>query len=111
MAKTSLSRFVTMALLWLPVTFVVWYVAAPALLWPVRMLAAGIASGAFGDLVRGVTADGATLTSRAAAAEQASLLLHFRDGALKVVPGDAPSAPSRSRPAPKDPPPEQGKLL
>ena len=62
MAKTSLSRFVTIALLWLPVTFVIWYVAAPALLWPVRMLAAGIASTALGDLVRSVASDGATLT-------------------------------------------------
>jgi hypothetical protein len=62
MVMTSLSRFVTIALLWLPVTFVVWYFAAPVLLWPVRMLAAGIASAAFGDLVRSVTADGATLT-------------------------------------------------
>ncbi len=62
MARTTLTRFVAIALLWLPMTFVVWYVAAPALLWPVRMLAAGIAHAAFGDLVRGVTADGATLT-------------------------------------------------
>ena len=62
MGNTSLSRFVTIALLWLPVTFVVWYVAAPVLLWPVRILATGIASTAFGDLVRSVTADGATLT-------------------------------------------------
>ncbi|MEP7328078.1 MAG: exosortase H-associated membrane protein [Betaproteobacteria bacterium] len=59
---TSLSRFVLIALAWLPVTFVVWYVAAPVLLWPVRMLAVGVASAALGDLVRSVTADGATLT-------------------------------------------------
>ena len=61
--------------------------------------------------VRVTGADGATLTSRAAAADQPSLTLHFRDGALKVAPGDGPPAPSRSRPAPKAPPPEQGKLL
>lgn len=61
--------------------------------------------------VRVTGADGATLTSRAAAADEPSLTLHFRDGALKVAPGDGPPAPSRSRPAPKAPPPEQGKLL
>ncbi|MEA3262668.1 MAG: exodeoxyribonuclease VII large subunit [Pseudomonadota bacterium] len=61
--------------------------------------------------VRVTGADGATLTSRVAAAQETSLLLHFRDGELKVVPGDAAPAPSRSRPAPKAPPPEQGKLL
>jgi exodeoxyribonuclease VII large subunit len=63
--------------------------------------------------VRVTGADGATLTTRAAAANQDSLLLHFRDGDLVVRAGDAPpaAAPSRSRPAPKVPPPEQGKLL
>jgi exodeoxyribonuclease VII large subunit len=61
--------------------------------------------------VRVTGADGATLTSRAAAVDEPSLTLHFRDGALKVAPGDGPPAPSRSRPAPKAPPPEQGKLL
>ncbi|MFN5779179.1 MAG: exodeoxyribonuclease VII large subunit, partial [Novosphingobium sp.] len=61
--------------------------------------------------VRVTGADGATLTSRAAAVDEPSLTLHFRDGALKVAPGDGPPAPSRSRPAPKAPPPEQGTLL
>lgn len=63
--------------------------------------------------VRVTGADGATLTTRAAAANQDSLLLHFRDGDLVVRAGDAPpaAAASRSRPAPKAPPPEQGKLL
>lgn len=63
--------------------------------------------------VRVTGADGTTLTDRATAASQASLLLHFRDGALQVAPGDAPPpvAPVRSKPAPKASPPEQGKLL
>ena len=63
--------------------------------------------------VRVTGADGATLTTRAAAAQEGSLSLHFRDGELKVAVGDAPppTAPSRSKPAPKAPPPEQGKLL
>ncbi|MEY4238201.1 MAG: hypothetical protein RL339_802 [Pseudomonadota bacterium] len=63
--------------------------------------------------VRVTGADGATLTSRAAAADEALLSLHFRDGELKVVSGDAPAptAPSRARPAPRPAPPEQGKLL
>ena len=63
--------------------------------------------------VRVTGADGATLTTRAAAAQEGSLSLHFRDGELKVAVGDTPppAAPSRSKPAPKAPPPEQGKLL
>ncbi len=63
--------------------------------------------------VRVTGADGATLTTRAAAAQEGSLSLHFRDGELKVGVGDAPppAAPSRSKPAPKASPPEQGKLL
>ncbi len=61
-ARPSLSRFVLTALAWLPVTFVIWYFAAPLLLWPVRMLATIIANAGFGDLVRSVSADGATLS-------------------------------------------------
>ncbi len=59
--------------------------------------------------VRVTAADGRTLVSRAAAAGEAALALHFRDGVLDAVP--AGSAPSRAAPKPKVPPPEQGKLL
>lgn len=65
--------------------------------------------------VRVTGPDGATLTTRALAASAPSLVLHFRDGELKVATGDAPppapAAPVRARPAPKPAPPEQGKLL
>jgi len=64
--------------------------------------------------VRVTGADGATLTTRADAAAQAALTLHFRDGGLEVAPleGGRPiAAPARARSAPKPPPPEQGKLL
>jgi exodeoxyribonuclease VII large subunit len=55
-------------------------------------------------------ADGRTLTSRAAAAGEARLAVHFRDGALAVVPdGARPAARPAAKPAP--PAPEQGKLL
>lgn len=64
--------------------------------------------------VRVTAPDGRTLTSRAAAAGEAALALHFRDGVLDVAPagGDAPvrGAP-RPKPAPRPAPPEQGKLL
>ena len=82
------------------------------------MLASGV--GAQESPLRDITGrvtgpDGATLTSRAQAASAPSLVLHFRDGELKVAPGDppppAPAAPVRARPAPKPAPPEQGKLL
>lgn len=52
---------------------------------------------------------GLTLTSRAVAAREPGLALHFRDGVLDVVPAGA--APVRAAPRPKAPPPEQGKLL
>ena len=69
--------------------------------------------------VRVTGPDGTTFTNRAAAAAAPTLSLHFRDGALQVVPADAapqalaapPPAPRRARPAPSSPPPEQGKLL
>jgi exodeoxyribonuclease VII large subunit len=59
--------------------------------------------------VRVAAADGRTLVSRAAAAGETSLALHFRDGVLEAVPGV--SAPVRTAPKPKPAPPEQGKLL
>ena len=57
--------------------------------------------------VRVTAADGRTLVSKADAGREASLSLHFRDGALAVAP--VTGRPSRS--SPKPPPPEQGKLL
>ena len=50
--------------------------------------------------VRVTGADGATLTTREAAAAEASLTLHFRDGLLQVAPGEAPAAPAPRRPRP-----------
>lgn len=67
--------------------------------------------------VRVTTADGRTVISRAAAAAEAALELHFRDGVLAVTPGASAVPPAASRPrpvaksGPKPPPPEQGKLL
>ncbi|MDR2857293.1 MAG: exodeoxyribonuclease VII large subunit [Novosphingobium sp.] len=59
--------------------------------------------------VRVTAADGRTLVGRDAAAREAVLSLHFRDGALAVSPaGLRPARPAgRERPVP----PEQGKLL
>jgi exodeoxyribonuclease VII large subunit len=54
-------------------------------------------------------ADGRTLVSRAEAAGEAALGIHFRDGQLAVVP--ASGGPPRPAPKPRAPVPEQGKLL
>jgi hypothetical protein len=59
---SPLTRFVLAVLAWLPVTFAVWYVAAPLVLWPAALLADGVARAAFGDIVSAVTQSGATLT-------------------------------------------------
>jgi hypothetical protein len=57
-----LSTFVLAVLAWLPVTFAVWYFAAPVLLWPAVLLAEGVARTAFAGLVTGVEQAGANLT-------------------------------------------------
>jgi len=59
--------------------------------------------------VRVTGAGGRTLVSKAAAAREAALVLHFRDGELAAAPASVRSA----RPAGKEKPapPEQGKLL
>ncbi len=59
--------------------------------------------------VRVTGSHGRTLVSRAAAAGEASLALHFRDGVLDAVP--AGPAPVRAASKPKPAAPEQGKLL
>jgi exodeoxyribonuclease VII large subunit len=65
--------------------------------------------------VRVTAADGRTLVSKAAAAKEAGLSLHFRDGELAVVPngmaGGAGPRPARAGPKDRPAAPEQGKLL
>ena len=59
---SPLARFVLVVLAWLPLTFAVWYFAAPLILWPAAMLAEVVARTGFGDIVRAVEQHGATLT-------------------------------------------------
>lgn len=60
--KSPLTRFVAAALAWLPVTFAAWYLLAPLLLWPVRMLVLLVARTGFGDLVKGIETGSSVLT-------------------------------------------------
>jgi hypothetical protein len=59
--KSPLTRFVVAALAWLPVTFSAWYLLAPVLLWPVRLLVEFVASVGFRDLVRAIESGGRSL--------------------------------------------------
>jgi hypothetical protein len=59
--KSPLTRFVVAALAWLPVTFGAWYLLAPILLWPVRLLVQLVARFGFGDLVRAIDPGGTAL--------------------------------------------------
>lgn len=71
---------------------------------PKRVLARGY--------VQVTGADGRTLVSRAKAATEARLTLHFGDGALEVTPeGAAGRAPQKPKAAPPTDPGAQGKLL
>lgn len=58
--RSPLARFVLTVMAWLPLTFLVWYLVSPALMWIVK-LAAGVAVLPFGDLVRAVEQTGSTL--------------------------------------------------
>jgi hypothetical protein len=60
--KSPLTRFVVAALAWLPVTFGAWYLLAPVLLWPVRLVVQLIAKFGFPDLVRAIEPGGSVLT-------------------------------------------------
>ena len=59
-ARSPLARFIFRVLVWLPVTFAVWYLVSPALMWVVKVLCAA-AVVPFGDLVRVVEQTGSTL--------------------------------------------------
>jgi hypothetical protein len=59
---SPLRRFIARVFAWLPVAFVVWYFAAPVLMWPAALLVELVARTAFADLVRGVEQAGAVLT-------------------------------------------------
>ena len=56
------ARFIVRVFAWLPLAFVVWYFAAPILLWPVRLGVEAVAAVGFGDIVRDVEQHGSTLT-------------------------------------------------
>jgi hypothetical protein len=61
-ATRPLPRFIVVVLLWLPVTFVVWYFAAPLLLWPAKLIAEAVARVGFSDLVQAVEQHGRLVT-------------------------------------------------
>ena len=58
-AESPLPRFILLTLAWLPVTFIVWYFAAPLLLYPALALTQAVLHLGFGDLVRDVAGAGA----------------------------------------------------
>ena len=60
--KNPLPRFIFLTLAWLPVAFVVWYLAAPLLMWPAKLLSEAVLKGGFADIVRSVDASGAIVT-------------------------------------------------
>lgn len=57
----SLPRFVLRVVAWLPLTFAVWYLAAPLLVWPVALLAELVSRSAF-EWVKGVEQTGPLIT-------------------------------------------------
>lgn len=60
--KNPLPRFVILTLAWLPVAFAVWYLGAPLLLAPARLLAEVVLRTGFSDIVSGVEASSAVVT-------------------------------------------------
>jgi hypothetical protein len=61
-ATASVGGFVLRTLAWLPVAFVVWYFAAPLLLWPSVLVLRAVGHTAFGELVRSVEQAAAIVT-------------------------------------------------
>ncbi len=59
---TSLGRFVLRVAAWLPLCFVVWYLAGPILAWPIGLFTTGVLKLGFADLVSQVQQEGHLLT-------------------------------------------------
>jgi len=59
-ARSPLARFILTVLAWLPVTFAIWYLVAPVLMFAVKYLAT-LAVLPFGDLASAVEQKGSTL--------------------------------------------------
>jgi len=85
----QLGGFVIRVIAWLPVAFVVWYFAAPILLWPAVLIVKLVAYVGLTDLVRGIEQSGSPLvfsTSRrpgAAAAQSARITVDVRPEPLR----------------------------
>jgi len=62
MQDASPGRFVLRVAAWLPLAFLGWYLAGPALAWPIGLLTEGMVRLGFGDLVQGVEQQGHLLT-------------------------------------------------
>jgi len=62
MRGTSLGRFVLRVAAWLPLAFLVWYLAGPILAWPIGLLTELVLQVGFGDLVARVQQEGHLLT-------------------------------------------------
>jgi hypothetical protein len=62
MQDASPGPFVLRVAAWLPLAFLVWYLAGPALAWPIGLLTEGMVRLGFRDLVRGVEQQGHLLT-------------------------------------------------
>ena len=62
MCRTSLGSFVVRVAAWLPLAFLVWYLAGPILAWPIGLLTEVVLKVGFGDLVGRVQQEGHLLT-------------------------------------------------
>lgn len=62
MRGTSLGRFVLRVAAWLPLAFLVWYLAGPVLAWPIGVLTEAALKAGFADLVAQVQQQGHLLT-------------------------------------------------
>jgi hypothetical protein len=62
LARGPLGGLILGVFAWLPVTFAIWYFAAPVLLWPAAFLADLVGRSGFADIVRSVEQSRAELT-------------------------------------------------
>ena len=86
MAPNPIREFALKALLWLPLSFVLWFWFAPVLVWPAMLLAKQVLLGVWGDLFTSAALGGEILDGAGRVVAHAGYLVRLGTAVMVTVP-------------------------
>lgn len=86
MALSPIREFALKALLWLPLSFVIWFWLAPLWVWPAMLIAKQVLLGFWGDLYSGVALGGEVLDAGGHVVARAGYLVSLTTNVTVTVP-------------------------